>query len=348
MMNNKNDLINGFSLLNNDVWQVRTDLAYDEVIKYHNESLTGVTTEEFKVNDIPVIRNIIDKTAETKLNKKAGLYYTLNLENLDFHDSLLCEKIEHALAKVINEVLEEKELKNKRCLLVGLGNINVTPDALGPYVIDNVIVTRHLEISNTLSDGFASVCAISPGVMGQTGIETFDIIKAVVKDVKVDFLIVVDALASNALSRVNKTIQITDTGISPGSGVGNKRKELTLNTIGIPVVAIGVPTVVDAITITSTSIDYVLNYLSSVNNNKIEDKNNQKDAEEVKKTYFGEVGLLTLEEKKALMQEVLTPMGYNLMVTPKEIDEDIDDLSKIIATGINLSLHEGLFKGVTE
>ena len=192
---------------------------------------------------------------------------------------------------------------------------------------------------NNVSEGFSEVSAISPGVMGTTGIETFDIIKAVKEKIDIDFMIVVDALASNSTKRVNKTIQITDTGISPGSGVGNKRKELSEETVGIPVIAVGVPTVVDAVTITNDTINYVIDYLikdtKQTNNNS-------------KELLMGQIGLLNEEEKRALMYDILSPTGYNLMVTPKEVDEDISDLSKIIASGINFAVHYGVLEGKTE
>ena len=219
----------------------------------------------------------------------------------------------------------------KKCLIVGLGNINVTPDALGPYVVDNVIVTRHLFELNKISEGFSNVSAISPGVMGTTGIETYDIISSVVKEIDCDYLIVVDALATSSISRVNKTIQITDSGINPGSGVGNKRKELSFDTLGIPVIALGVPTVVDSVTITSDIIEYLLKHLENINEEKM----------------LGEFGLLKEETKRKLIKGVLEPNGFNMMVTPKEIDADIEDLTKIIANSINLSLHIGLYNGIS-
>ena len=348
---------------NNDLmkWNVRTDLAYDECIQYRDQQLPDFHEEEGKINDVKVIKHIIGQQASSILHKSPGQYYTLDLTNTDFHDATICENIEKALAAVLVEILEQKQLLRKRCLLVGLGNINVTPDALGPYVIDNVIVTRHLFELGSVSDGFSEVSALSPGVMGTTGIETFDIIKAVKDKIAVDYLIVIDALASNSIARVNKTIQITDTGIRPGSGVGNKRKELSIATMGVPVIAIGVPTVVDAVTITSEAIDYVMKYLQqgidgkenaankitmtpvAVAYDKLPEPN--KDTKEV---LMGKVGLLDDEEKRTLIQEVLTPNGYNMMVTPKEVDADIEDLSKIIATGIDLAIHPGLLTGHTE
>lgn len=316
-------------------WSVRTDLAYDEAIT-HLSDLPDLIQSEEKVNDILVYKSIVGKNASEVINKKEGTYYTIDLSNVDFHDAFICENIEKVVGAILKRFIDMKGLNNKKCLLVGLGNINVTPDALGPYVMDNVIVTRHLFKIGSISEGFSEVSAISPGVMGTTGIETFDIIKSVKEEIDVDYLIVVDALASNSTKRVNKTIQITDTGISPGSGVGNKRKELSIETIGIPVIAIGVPTVVDAVTITNDAINYVIDHLT---------KEVDESSHEI---LFGEMGKLDENEKRKLIQEVLSPQGYNLMVTLKEVDEDIEDLSKIIATGINLALHYGLREGMSK
>ena len=171
----------------------------------------------------------------------------------------------------------------------------------------------------------------------------------------VDYVIVVDALAAASISRVNKVIQITDTGISPGSGVGNKRKELSINTLGIPVFAIGVPTVVDAVTIAADSIDYIIKYLNqkveckerAANNLTLSDVkidyNELKEASSKTKEFLmGQVGMLDDEQVKTLIEDVLSPNGYNMIVTPKEIDADVEDLAKIIAMGINISLHNSM------
>ena len=325
-------------------WNVRTDLAYDVVTRHKDYDIKDFFESYEEISGIPVYKNIIGTEASKVLNKQKGTYYTIDLTKIDFHDVNLCENVEHALADVLIKMLINLNLKNKKCLLVGLGNINVTPDALGPYVMDNVIVTRHLFKMGNISEGFSEVSAISPGVMGNTGIETFDIIKSVNDNIKADFVIVVDALASSSIARVNKTIQITDTGISPGSGVGNRRKELSEKTMGVPVIAIGVPTVVDAVTITSDAIDLVVKYLSKATNEKKvhEPIENYEPTEETKEILMGQIGLLTEEEKKNLIKEVLTPNGYNMMVTPKEVDADIEDLSKIIATGLDMALHYGL------
>jgi spore protease len=197
---------------------------------------------------------------------------------------------------------------------------------------------------------------MAPGVMGSTGIETYDIIESILSKIDVDYIVVVDALATNSIKRINKTIQLTNTGIKPGAGIGNRRKELSKKTLGIPVIAIGVPTVVDATTITVDAINMVLKQLYLENNNKtslanmistsivkedLDKVNNISNPE--KSAFFGSFGLLSNDEQKTLIEEILTPQGYNLIVTPKEIDIDVEDLSKIIANGINMALHIGIY-----
>ena len=248
-----------------------------------------------------------------------------------------------------------KKLKlnsNASCLIVGLGNKKSTPDSLGPLVVDNIIITKHLTDLN-LSD-FRPVSAIIPGVTGTTGIETSDLIKNVINSVKPDFMIAVDALASSSVERVNKTIQMSDTGIHPGSGVGNSRKELSYETLNIPVISIGVPTVVDATVIVSDTFNYMCKHysfsktffknpmskLTFGNINYL--KSNIQIEEEDKENLLGLVGKLNEVEVKQLLYEVLSPIGYNLMVTPKEIDFVIDKLSDIIGNGINRALNKNI------
>ena len=309
-------------------YSVRTDLAYDEKNKDNK-----VLNEEVEVIDnIKVYTHIIDESTSKDICKNKGTYHTIDLTDVDIDDTATCIKLEKVFARVLIRMIEKMNLKNKKCLVVGLGNMNVTPDALGPSVIDNIIVTRHLYELDKISEGFSNVCAISPGVMGTTGIETYDIISSVVKKVDCDFVIAVDALATSAIKRVNKTIQITNSGINPGSGVGNKRKELSEKTLGVPVIAIGVPTVVDSVTVTHDIMEQLLIHLKRIN--------------EVE--FLGEFGSLDENMKRSLIKDILEPSGYNMMVTPKEIDEVIGDLTKIIANGIDLSLHEGLFNGYSE
>ena len=244
---------------------------------------------------------------------------------------------------------------NKSCLVIGLGNYKSTPDSLGPKVVNELVVTRHLYLLDgvNVEKGYRNVSGFVPGVMGNTGIEAKDIIVGLVKEIKPDFVIVVDALASSAIERVNKTIQITNTGIHPGSGVGNTRMEISSSTIGVPVIAIGIPTVVDAVTIVSDTLKYLLKKFSyskeNINNhaNKLKPVHSinylEKEVKELpaedKEKILGFLGNLEEEEMHQLMDEVLSPIGYNMMVTPKEVDFVIDKLSLLLSTSINKVLH---------
>src|SRR5690554_6555091 len=342
--------------MNLDKFKIRTDLAFESLDMEEIQHADEVINDEFEHDKFIIKRTVIPEKVGKEINRKPGIYYCLDTTAIKTHDHDDLVKCEEALSLIIKEVLKVENINpsQQKGLLVGLGNINVTPDALGPMVMDNVIVTRHMFIlnPNEVSEGISEISAIAPGVMGNTGIETYDITEAVIKKIEVDYVIVVDALAAKSVARVNKTIQVTNTGISPGSGVGNTRKELSKGTIGIPVIAIGVPTVVDAVTIASDTIDMLLKYFNEKLNKKDSPSNKlvvgpQKldhnfmgmPSEEQTRHLLGEFGLLTEEEKISLLQEVLTPNGYNLMVTPKEVDLDIQDLSDLISSAIDRALH---------
>lgn len=332
--------------INLSKYKIRTDLAI-EVIEENMEGITSNITNE---DDIKITEVSIDKTASDKIGKKDGKYITIEFNDITDYDN--SKKIEEVFSKTLYKLLNDLNLnKNQSCLVVGLGNSKSTPDALGPLSIGNILVTNHLFKLGEVEDGFRPVSVTTPGVMGQTGLETSEVIKAIVKKFKPDFVIVIDALASQSVERVNKTIQITDTGIHPGSGVGNSRKEISYETLNIPCIAIGVPTVVDAITIVSDTINYMhkhysyskanidnpMNKLMMYSPNYLKKKVEVK--EEDKKTLLGIVGTLKDDEVKQLLYEVLTPIGYNLMVTVKEVDFLIEKLSLIISNGINKALH---------
>lgn len=324
-------------------YAIRTDLA-TEVIK--DSKITEKMSDQCNYEGIEVTKIVINKNNAESLGKKPGLYYTIDTRAIETHDNDDLVRCENVLAVVIKEVMKHEKINNnKKGLIVGLGNINVTPDSLGPLVVDNVIVTRHMFLINPdkVSKGINEVSALSPGVMGTTGIETFDIIDAVIHKIEVDYMIVVDALASRSIDRVNRTIQVTNTGISPGSGVGNKRKEISKETMGLPVIAIGVPTVVDAVTITSDTIDIIMKYMHNLNNNikesEIDVENSPRPNKEYREELFGDVGALSEENKRKLIDEILTPIGFNMMVTPKEVDLDISDLTQVISRAIDKAIH---------
>ena len=328
-------------------YKIRTDLAIEAI---DNKKIKGITSKEIIEEGIKVTEVMIDEEASRIINKKKGNYITIEFEDVtDYENGKKVEKkFSSELTKLINKLNIDKEAS---CLIVGLGNSKSTPDSLGPLVINNVLVTNHLFELEEVTDGYRRVSVLVPGVMGQTGLETSEVISSLVDKFKPNFLIAIDALASQSIERVNKTIQMTDTGIHPGSGIGNSRKEISYETLKIPCIAIGVPTVVDAITIVSDTINYMhkhytysklninnpLNKLMAYSPNYLKEKItlNKKD----KETLLGIVGTLEENEIKQLLFEVLTPIGFNLMVTPKEVDFLVEKLSLIIGNGINKALH---------
>jgi len=321
---------------------LRTDLV-DELI---------TETKRDTYDDISVTRIDVDEERSKIINKKTGRYVTIEFKNITDYDAK--EKVKEIFSNELTKIMNNLNIrKEASCLIVGLGNEKSTPDALGPLSLKQIIVTNHLFELGENSEGFRKTFALKPGVTGETGIETSELIKTLITFVKPDFLIVIDALASTSIERVNKTIQISDAGINPGSGIGNKRKEISKETAGVPVIAVGVPTVVDAVSIVSDTINYMYQNIAYTKENlnnpasrlktlvdysKYEVKENDEDKEKI----FGLVGTLSEEETKRLIFEVLTPIGYNLMVTPKEEDFVIEKLSDVIAGGINRSLHESV------
>lgn len=311
---------------------IRTDLAL-EAKEFHEskskESIPGVRVDTDGDKDIKITRvRIEDETGARLMGKPVGNYITIEVPRLKEKDIDLMEDVSRTLAK---EIISLVKLDDKSVILVvGLGNWNITPDSLGPKVIEKIMVTRHMTefLPDQIDDSVRSVCALSPGVLGITGIETSEIILGVVNRVKPDLVIAIDALASRKLERVNTTIQIADTGINPGSGVGNNRKELNQKSMGVPVIAIGVPTVVDAATMANDTIDLVIDNLI---------KQAQKE-----KSFYEMLKNINREEKMTLINEVLAPHMGSLMVTPKEIDGFIEDISDVIADGLNISLHPGI------
>ena len=345
-------------------YSVRTDLAVEahQMLQERQEEqkgIEGVIVKEREEEGITVTKVTIDEAASDSMGKKPGNYLTLEVQGIRQQDTELQQKVERIFAKEFSYFLEEVGVtKEASCLIVGLGNWNVTPDALGPIVVENVLVTRHLfQLQpESVEEGFRPVSAIRPGVMGITGIETSDVIYGIIEKTKPDFVIAIDALAARSIERVNSTIQISDTGIHPGSGVGNKRKELSKETLGIPVIAIGVPTVVDAVSITSDTIDFILKHFGREmkEGNKPsrsllpagftfgeKKKLTEEDMpdEKSRNMFLGAVGTLGDEEKRKLIYEVLSPLGHNLMVTPKEVDAFIEDMANGIASGLNAALH---------
>ena len=323
---------------------IHTDLVIEQI---NDKKLI----KEEVINNIKISRVVMDKN--NLLNKKEGNYITIELTDITNYEDR--ENVGKVLVKEIKDILNKNNIKdNYECLVIGLGNKKSTPDALGPMVIDNILVTRHLfELNADVKEGIRKVSAIIPGVMGNTGIETIDIIKGIVDNVKPKFIIVIDSLCASSIERLNKTIQLTDTGIHPGSGIGNMRKEISKDTLGIPVIVIGVPTVVESVTIVNDTLEYMfmhLNYLKNNyeisklvvkrNNNYLDKIKSSKVSNEDKEILGGIIGSLDEEKKKNLISEVLNNINYNLIVTPKEIDFIIEKLANVISNSINNAINK--------
>lgn len=330
-------------------YQIRTDLIVDI---FDSTLVNDDIVVDKRIEENIAVLDVTIKNDKNKLGKKKGKYITISYE--DVTDKVNRKHLEKVLIDEIKRMLAVLNIKEEdKCLIVGLGNHTSTPDSLGPKTVYNILVTRYLyEIENIEVDkNYRNVSSFIPGVTGNTGIESSDIILGIIEKTHPDFLIVIDALASSSMDRVNKTIQMTDTGIHPGSGVYNNRKELSYETLGIPVISIGVPTVIEAFVLVSDTIQYLLKHFSYNKKNFSKNKlipvtlRNYKEhktelTEEEKVKLLGNIGILSEEEIRELIFEVLTPIGYNMMVTPKEIDFVIDKTSELLADAINKSLHK--------
>ena len=327
-------------------YKIRTDLIVE-----HLSNFKGYKKEEEQYKDIKIETITLDKDNAKLISKKEGIYKTIYFE--DVTDENNFNNLLHATTLALKDLLKSINIKdNYSALIVGLGNRKATPDALGPLTIDSIKITRQIvELGLPLDSKYRVISSLVPGVMGTTGIETKEIIEGVIEKTKPDFLVVIDALAASSLERINKTIQITDTGIHPGSGLLNNRFEISKETLGLPVIAIGIPTVVDATTIVSNTINYIFRHFSyekeNINNNKLklvppssrDYKNHNKTLnKEEREEVMGLIGNLEEDEIKTLITEVLTPLGYNLLVTPKEIDFVTQKLSLLLSKALNKSL----------
>lgn len=325
--------------------KLRTDLVIETI----NDE---IDSKVFNIDDLKITEVILDTTNSKKLNKKPGTYITIEFDDITDIDNE--RKIENIFKEELKKIFDKQHItSSNKCLVIGLGNRKSTPDALGPLTADKIIVTHHLYDLGDVDPLFSNVCSLIPGVTGETGMETNEIIKGIVDKFKPDFVITIDALASLSVERVNKTIQMTDTGITPGSGVGNSRKEISKDTLNIPVISIGVPTVVDAISVVSDTLNYMQKHYAfhkKFFNNAMSKlvspsqinylKENVELDKEDRENLLGLVGNLSNNEIRALLFDVLTPIGYNLMVTPKEIDFVMDKLVNVLSNGINKTLHK--------
>jgi spore protease len=313
------------------MFSIRTDLAVEakEIYQKKNGDIPGIEVQESTEGDIKITSvKIVSDIGEQMMRKPKGTYITIDMPRLTHYDADTMDEVSKVLGKTLLDMINMED--SMTALVVGLGNWNITPDALGPKVIDKLMVTRHLKelVPDKIDERIRPVCAIAPGVLGLTGIETGEIIKGVVEKIKPNIVICIDALASRKMDRVNSTIQIGNTGITPGSGVGNRRKELSFETLGIPVIAIGVPTVVDAATMANDTIDMVLDQMIDQSKNGGQ--------------FYNMLKTIDKNEKQKMIQEILNPYLGDLMVTPKEVDIVIDSVSKVIANGINIALQPAL------
>lgn len=312
------------------MYQIRTDLALETQEKMQEDKvdLKGVRYFEEKVDKNLVVSTVVIETENgaKSMGKPKGTYITIEAGNMDEEDEDYHREVSRQLARIIDELIPVKK-EELSVLIVGLGNRAVTPDSLGPRVVDNLYITRHIlnEYGRFAfgKAGMNRISSIVPGVMAQTGMESMEIVAAVVKETKPDFVIAVDALAARNTKRLNRTIQVSDTGINPGSGVGNHRHGLNEKSLGVPVISIGIPTVVDAATIVNDTMSTLLTALSQ---------------NEEWKRIGNSIQELNDAEKYELIRELLSP-GLNVMfVTPKDIDESVKRLSFTISEGINMAL----------
>jgi spore protease len=304
-----------------------SDLALEATAAQRGDAhveIPGVemTEESFDVAKVTRVK-VLNQMGAQSMGKPPGSYITIESPGLRQRD----RKLQQAVGKIlVDELAALLNLgPDDTILVVGLGNWNATPDALGPRVTKKLLVTRHLSdfVSPDLREGLRSVCALSPGVLGLTGIETAEIIKGVVEHVKPTKVIAIDALAAKNVERVGTTIQIADTGIAPGGGLGNQRKGLNQEFLGVPVIAIGVPTVVYAGSIVNDAVDLILQHLQSQG-----------------KTFPGM--FMSPETRRSLISDIVRPAIGALVVTPKEIDELIEDTAVVIAGSLNAVLHNSV------
>lgn len=310
------------------MYNFRTDLAVERSNIYRKvnnlENIDGIETEEKEVNDkIKVTRvKITNENGEQAIGKPKGVYVTIDLSELKVARDEDIDNSAKTLTEELRQIIDNHVGKQDDILVVGLGNIYVTPDALGPKVINEIDVTRHIikYVPECIDPNTRPVTAVAPGVLGTTGIETLEILKGIVDNVKPKLLIVIDALASRSIDRISSTIQISDTGIVPGAGVGNTRKEISQNTLGVPVIALGIPTVVESAVLVNDCLDIFI----------------QKLQNEAKSNVF--LNQLKEQDNYENIKDALNPQDYNMIVTPKEIDELIENMKDVVARGINYAL----------
>ncbi|GLB29035.1 germination protease [Lacrimispora amygdalina] len=316
-----------------NTFEVRTDLAVEEKESFPGDGgeISGVSLREWHRSDSRIKMTevkILDEKGSKAMGKPIGTYITLEADQLSLKDEDYHREVSEELSAQISKLLEGKDFRKPdfHVLVAGLGNSSVTPDSLGPRVLKNLQVTRHLKVQ--YGEDFwrgktmPVISGIAPGVMAQTGMETAEILKGIIKETKPDLIIAIDALAARSVKRLGTTIQLTDTGIHPGSGVGNHRHSLTKESLGVPVMAIGVPTVVGAAAIVHDTVRTLIRALS----------------ENMETKGMGDfMENLNSDEQYDLIRELLEPEFGPLYVTPPDIDETVKELSFTISEGIHMT-----------
>lgn len=320
LMKKENDIMINFST---DLAVERNDI-YRKANKIEN-NIEGIETEDEEISEnikISRVKITNEKGAEA-IQKPIGDYITVDIKKLKIAEVEDIQKAAEVVTKELKKLIDKHVEKEGDILIVGLGNAYVTPDSLGPKVVKDIDITRHLikYAPEYIEKGTRPVTAIAPGVLGTTGIETSEIIKGIVDNIHPKLVIVIDSLSSKSIERISSTVQIADTGIVPGAGVGNARNEISEKTLNIPVIAIGVPMVVETATLVNDALYLFINKLQE------EAKSNN------------ELNQLKEQDNYETIREALNPQDYNMIVTPKEIDDLIENMKDVVARGINFALN---------
>ncbi|MDR2167236.1 MAG: GPR endopeptidase [Clostridiales bacterium] len=316
---------------------IYTDLAL-EMAEQLGDGLEGIDMQTEQIDNIKTTTiSIKSEAGERNMGKPRGTYITIESPDIKIADIDAHEQIMAILTDKLAVLRDGLKIAPQGSVLViGLGNRDVTPDALGPKVVSKILVTRHImeTLPKEIFGGLRPLSALAPGVMGTTGIETAEVVKGLVENIKPDLLIAIDALAARSIARINQTIQLADTGIAPGAGIGNRRMALNRENLGVPVIAIGVPTVVDAATFVNDTLGMFLAQMSEDTPEFLKDG----------AAFFSMLNNLEDNDKYAIIRNTLDPHMGNMFVTPKEIGEVVRWLSNIIANGINMAMHRGIDK----
>ena len=300
--------------------RIRTDLALETTERFaeENAEIRGVEVHEEYDEEKDVrttVVKIVTENGAKSMGRPQGTYITIEAPELSTQDEDYHREISEEISTHLRKLIDLK--KEKSVLVVGLGNAAITADALGPQVVDNLLMTRHIikeyGLRGIKHEKMHRISGIAPGVMAQTGMETAEIVQGIVSETKPDVVVAIDALAARSVRRLSRTIQITDTGIHPGSGVGNHRNGLTEENLQVKVIGIGVPTVVDAATIVHDSMAHLLDTLEET-------------------------------EQKEFLDEMIAPNLYSMFVTPKDVDETVRYLSFTISEGLNLAFSDSLIE----